>query len=196
MLWEKKIVSLLDDLGFQDVDGARGEKFQLGGHQIDACGGFSDTLLVVECKTTQELKRTTVRKVINEIRGKRFAINSGAGRDSIYQKYNRFFYMLIGQNYQFTLADKGHAITGSKIILHDDSFYDYYRELYKKIGHYAKFDLLGELGIRRGWDEKIQTIALKSAYGSLELFQFMLNPKELLEIATVARREKIGRAHV
>jgi DGQHR domain-containing protein len=101
--------------------------------------------------------------------------------------------MLIGQNYQFTIADKAHALAGgSKIILHDDSFHDYYRELYKKIGDYAKFDLLGELGIKRGWNENIQTIALQSTYGNLELFQFMLNPKELLEIATVARREKRG----
>ena len=192
LLWEKKMVSLLEDLGLQDVDGARGEKFQLGGHQIDACGGFSDTLLVIECKTHQELKKTTVRAVINEMRGKRAAINSGASKDPIYKKYNRFFHMLIGQNYQFPLSDKAHALTGSKIILKDDSFHDYYRELYKKIGRYAKFDLLGELGIRRGWRENIQTIALKSTFGTIELFQFMLNPKDLLEIATVARREKRG----
>ena len=89
MLWEKKIVSLLDDLGFQDVDGARGEKFQLGGHQIDACGGFSDTLLVIECKTHQELKKTTVRAVINEMRGKRYAIKSGVMKDPVYKKYTR-----------------------------------------------------------------------------------------------------------
>ena len=100
------MVSLLEDLGLQDVDGARGEKFQLGGHQIDACGGFSDTLLVIECKTHQELKKTTVRAVINEMRGKRTAINSGASKDPIYKKYNRFFHMLIGQNYQFPLSDK------------------------------------------------------------------------------------------
>ena len=55
------MVSLLNNLGFQDVDGARGEKFQLGGHQIDACEGFSDTLLVIECKTHQELKKKTVQ---------------------------------------------------------------------------------------------------------------------------------------
>ena len=48
LLWERKIVSLLEDLGFEDVDGARGEKFQLGGHQIDACGGFGEFLLVIE----------------------------------------------------------------------------------------------------------------------------------------------------
>ena len=73
-----------------------------------------------------------------------------------------------------------------------DDFYDYYRELHQKIGKYAIYDLLGELGIRRGWGENIQTVALKSTYGSVELFQFVLDPKYLLEIATVARREKRG----
>ena len=98
-----------------------------------------------------------------------------------YKKYTRCFHMLIGQNYQFTPADMYHAKKGSKIILKDDSFHDYYHELYKKFGTYAKFDLLGELEIRRGWGKNIQTIALKSTYGrakklsSLTLITFPTN---------------------
>tara|TARA_Y100000590_G_scaffold467910_1_gene648527 strand:+ start:100 stop:2214 length:2115 start_codon:yes stop_codon:yes gene_type:complete len=191
--WEKQVVKLLDDLGLENVDGARGEEFQLGGHQIDAVAGFGDVLVVFECKLGQELKKRQVRRVISEMRGKLLQIKRGARNHPIYGKYEYVFSILLAKNYQFSEADKEYASEHPKISLKADEFFDYYNELYKKLGEFAKFDLLGELGVRRKKYDHLKTIALRSEYGkTLELYQFMLNPKYLLEIATVARREKRG----
>jgi hypothetical protein len=69
-IWEKKVVKLLGDLGFEDVDGDRNNGFTLGGQQIDACGGVrvAGTLLVIECKTKAELAKKTVRGAIKDCR--------------------------------------------------------------------------------------------------------------------------------
>ena len=67
--WEKRVVRLLEDLRLDDVDGARGESFQLGDHQIDACGGFGNVLIVFECKLGQDLNKRNVRSTISELRG-------------------------------------------------------------------------------------------------------------------------------
>lgn len=205
-IWEKKVVKLLSDLGFEDVDGDRNNGFKLGGQQIDACGGVpaAGTLLVIECKTKDALAKKTVRGAIKDCRAMWTPIQKAAKKHKDYQKYTRMDMMILAENYQFTDADKEFAeksdnqgnYQGKKIILKSDDFYDYYRELYRKIDKFAIFDMLGELEIRRQWGESISTIALKTSFntkeGKSELFQFMLDPKKLLEIATVARREKRG----
>ena len=193
MEWEKRVVRLLEDLRLDDVDGARGESFQLGDHQIDACGGFGNVLIVFECKLGQDLKKRNVRSTISELRGKRLQIQRGMKNNDTYKKYDILIQVLLGKKYQYTEADKDYAKNDRlKIILKEDDFYDYYRDLLKTIGKYAKFDLLSELGVRKQNISRIQTLALKTYYAGVELFQFMLNPKLLLEIATVARREKRG----
>ena len=69
ILFEKKIKSFLEDLEFENVDGAR-DDFLINGLQVDACGGWENALLIIECKSAQELKRKSLRETINSLRGK------------------------------------------------------------------------------------------------------------------------------
>ena len=127
--WERRVVSLLEDMGLENPDGARGQAFALGGHQIDAIACFANVMMVFECKLGQELKTRSVRKQIQEMRGIRAQIKKGAKEDPIYGKYEHMFHILLAKNYQFTEADKDYAKNGgTPVLLKADEFFDYYLE--------------------------------------------------------------------
>lgn len=44
---EKDVIRLLEEFQFKDVNGGR--NFKIINTQVDACGGFEDYLLVLEC---------------------------------------------------------------------------------------------------------------------------------------------------
>ena len=45
--FEERFRRLLATMGLTDIDG--GPTFVLGGHQVDACGGIEDRLMVFDC---------------------------------------------------------------------------------------------------------------------------------------------------
>jgi len=67
--FEEKIKQFLQNLEFNDVDGAR-DNFLINGVQVDVCGGWENALLVIECKTKQKLGKKNLRSVISEFHGK------------------------------------------------------------------------------------------------------------------------------
>jgi len=67
--FEEKIKQFLQNLEFNDVDGAR-DNFLINGIQVDVCGGWENALLVIECKSKQKVGEMNLRSAINEFRGK------------------------------------------------------------------------------------------------------------------------------
>ena len=192
--FEEKIKQFLQNLEFNDVDGAK-DSFRIGypkEHQIDVIAGWENTVFVFECKSAREFNKTkNLKKYLYEFKGKIPEIEEGLKKHSTYKKYNNYRYILVvNEKVVLRPEDKGYANTKPFIYLWNEDFLEYYNNLYSYLKPYAKYDLLGEMGIRPLDSEPIRIPAFKVKFGDVIMYNFVINPKDLLEVAYVARREK------
>lgn len=187
--FENYVKNFLVKLGFLDVDGAR-DTFRINEIQVDACGGFDETLLIVECCMAMELKGKSLKSKINEFRGKSAIIEKGIEEHPKYGKYGNVRYILATRNIEVKRDDIVYANEYKpRIYLWDENFMEYYEDLFGKIGKYAKFNTLGEIGIRPSQQNPISVPAFMTSMGGRIMYSFVMDPKDLLEISYVARRE-------
>lgn len=192
--FEEDVRSLLKKLDFENVDGGR--TFKINNIQVDACAGWENALLIIECKTKQTLGKKSLRSYISEMRGKQKILEEGFAANSIYKKYTFFKHLLITRNIEIRKEDYDFANERPSIYIGNDDFLQYYSDLYGLIKPYAKYSLLGELRIRRVKAETISAPALRTRLKlndkEINMYTFLINPHDLLEVSYVARRE-IGR---
>jgi DNA sulfur modification protein DndB len=187
--FEETIKSFMEKLEFADVEGAK-DTFLINGIQVDVCGGHENTLLVVECTMRQELGRKSIREKIKELRGVAPSLEKGFKRHPTYKKYKFIRYILATRNIDIRREDIEFANAEiPRIYIWDDNFIAYYDDLYNKIKSYAKFNLLGEIGVRPSQQNIISVPAFLSAFGKIKMYTFMIDPRDLLEVSYVARRE-------
>jgi len=189
--FEERIKQFLQNLEFNDVDGAR-DDFRINGIQVDVCGGWENALLVIECKSKQELGQENLRSVINEFRGKILLLERGFKEHPKYSRYTFFKYIIVTRNILVRKADYEYANQHPDIYIWNDDFLEYYSNLYSYIKPYAKYDLLGEMRIRPVVQQPITVPAFQVKFGNVNVYNFVMNPRHLLEVAFVARRE-VGR---
>lgn len=188
--FEERMKGLLTKLEFDKVDG--GNTFVIGGHQVDIAAMFEKNILVFECKMSQEVKRKSLRKVINELKGKINPISEGFKRTDYWNKANFFkFILLVNQNIQIREEDVQEACKPPRIYLMKEEALEYYNELYSFLKPYAKYNLLGELGIKPLHTGPKKVLAFRTRYSpGINMYSFVINPKELIKFAYVARRER------
>ena len=186
--FEENIKQFLQDLEFNDIDGAR-DNFLINEIQIDVCGGWENALLVLECKTKRKLGKKNLRSAISEFRGKIPLLERGFKSHPKYKKYTFFKYIVVTKNIQVRKVDYDFANQRPSIYIWNDDFLKYYSDLYKYIKPYAKYDLLGEMRIRPIQKQPVIVPAFQIKFGNVNVYNFVINPKDLLEVAFVARRE-------
>src|SRR5437773_8261767 len=191
--FEGEIQDFLKSIGLQHVRGGRLAK--IGGIQVDAGGGAGDTYIVIDCHTSMENRKRSVRNKIKELRGVRLDLRKGIREDSKLWRYQDVRLVLCTKNVQVGPADKAFARRHPIVYLWDESFVDYYLELAQKIGDYALYGLLGELSIPATPElpeAYFRVPAFRTTVRGRTLYSFWANPEVLLRIAFVARRE-VGR---
>lgn len=186
--FENGVRQSLKRIGFKDVAG--GPDFRVGGHQIDACGGWDDILLVAECRQSSG-DIASIHDLISEVRGKQRAIKQGFRTLEKYQTYRRFQFAIITRNIRYTAGDREVASQRSTVHLIDSQTIDYYQRLASLIGQQgALFNFLGELQVEPRDFDLPRVPALKIQLGkNLPGYLFWCEPHELLKVAYVARRE-------
>jgi len=187
--FERKIKQFLENLEFNDVDGAR-DNFMINGIQVDVCGGWENALLVIECKSARELKKKSLRDAINILRGKIPLLEKGFKEHPTYNKYDYFRYIIATRNIKVRHEDIIFANQSPRIYIWNEDFIDYYEELYNFLNPYAKFSILGEMGIKPVQQNPISVPAFKVNIGGMDMYNFVMNPKDLLSVSYVARRER------
>ena len=190
--FEEEIVEFLRKLEFEHADGAK-DNFIINGIQVDACAGHENTLLIIECTRAEELKGKSLRDKIKEIRGSANTWEKGFKNHPIYKKYKDYKYVLAINNIEKRNVDIEFANSGKpRIYIWDDNFLEYYRDLHSKIKEYAKFNLLGEIHVRPVVQNTISVPAFLTTFGKIKMYAFLIDPRELLEVSYVARREVRG----
>jgi DGQHR domain-containing protein len=185
--FEEQIKNFLDKLGFIDIDGGK-DNFKLGGHQIDAIGGYDKVLMIIECTMKREIGRKSLREKLNAFKSKATAIERECKSHPTYKKYNVFRYAMAIKNIDIGYEDKQLAKQDPIITIWDDDFIEYYEDLYDKINRYAVLNLFGDMGVKPLNKPPISVPAFLTKFGNIEMYSFLINPKELLEVSYVARR--------
>ena len=124
--FEEKIKQFLQNLEFNDVDGAK-DSFIIGypkEHQIDVIAGWGNTVFVFECKSAREFNKTkNLKKDLYEFKGKIPEIEEGLKKHSTYKKYNNYRYILVvNEKVVLRPEDKGYANTIPFIYLWNEDF--------------------------------------------------------------------------
>lgn len=190
--FEEEVKSFLEDLSFSDVGGAN-DDFRIGGVRVDACAGHDDnTLIIVACTMSQDLKRKTLREKIKEFRETTSSIEKGIKKHELYKKYKSYKYILATKNIQTRKEDIDFANDANpRIYIIDDNCLKYYRDLHSKIKDYAKYNLLGELNVKPAIKSSFSIPAFLTKFGkNIKMYSFLANPRDLLEFSYVARRER------
>ncbi len=187
--FERQIIDFLHKkLAFKDVNG--GNTFRMGDIQVDACGGHEDTLLVFECHLSNKRSSKSIREKIQIFRGNIPILSKAFHKDPVYRKYknNKFIITLkniipIETDYKFA-DEKPHQIS-----IWSEQLIDYYSGLIDKIGQAAKYNLLGEIGVKPRLENIISVPALFTKLGNYNTYSFLVDPQKLIESAYVARRD-------
>ena len=186
--FEETILNFLKRSGFKDVRGGR--TFRIKGIQIDAIGGYGDTVFVIECYAAKSSTRS-IREKIKSFRGVIPDISRGLRRHKTYKKYKNHLFVLALKNIIPKKRDLTFAINSKyKIIIWDKDFLLYYFKLSKVLEKYTIYQILGELGIfpiKRKF--KVRSFKVELA-NNIYAYSFWVNPKDLLEYTYVARRER------
>jgi DGQHR domain-containing protein len=186
--FERDIRSLLKRSGFDDVNG--GPRFRLGDRQVDACGGSEETLLMIECKTSQRVAPRLADE-IGSFRNKAQSLSRAAGQHSVYGRYRQHIFILATD---FDVHSKDRKVAGRKVKVWDRAFTSHYEALASRIGRFAKFSILAELGIQPKHRVEACLPCIKHSMRKVNLFLFMADPHMILPWTYVARRE-VGREH-
>ena len=181
--------------------------------QIDAIGRIGKTLFIIECKQTenfdgnysgleQEIHKHDRRIDLFEKQlfgDKPFKENAEIFSSTKWKDCELVVGVFALDNIKIGKKSTNDvALKKYKFEKWDNNFIDYYTDLESKIGKYAQYDMLGDMKIENDDDEPIATWALKTEIKNLktkkitQYYQFLIDPRKLLKIATVARRERPG----
>jgi DNA sulfur modification protein DndB len=193
-IFEEKVRIFLEALNFKDVDSGQGS--WLSRYQIDACGGYEKTFLVIECKSSENPK---LKKLINEINtfsGKKAEIES-AIKEKFGNKYAQVKYVLAIDDIEISDKDKISA-KENDIYIWGSNYIKTGHELYSILGelaiHYVLKELeIGSLKIKDDDDASDYVVpSFRITYGETKLYSFFISAEKMLKLAYVLRLQPIN----
>lgn len=186
--FEDEVKKFLDDMDFNDIKGAT--DFKIGDKQVDVGGGINNTYVIIDC-TTSFKDTKSIRNKIEQMRGNYNVYIQGLKEHDSLTKYNDIRLVIATKNFKINESDLSNVENKPKVYLWNTKFFEYYSDLNKKIGKYAKFELARELHIK-DMNKAINRIPAIKVIDKDETAFYLgsINPLDLLEICYVARRER------
>ena len=192
--FEEKTWCVFSKLGFDEINIDRNFKIPISDNskvnskQIDVFVKDNNVALIIECKSSIEMKKRSLRSEINEINGYREEIIK-----FLKNKYDRNLkigFLLVTKNISFNSSDLELAKTHNITII-DEEKLDYYSTITEQIGTSAKYQLLAEVFEGIGINNLNCSVpAIRSKIGGQTFYCFMIEPSYLLPIAYVAHKLK------
>jgi hypothetical protein len=174
--FENRVRDFLRDLHFDSDSLDGGKRFSINNIQIDAIAGHEKTLFVIECTTRRRL-----RNKIQELKGSIRIIKEGIAEHAVYGRYTNVHFVIATNGRHVISEDQLFSQLEPRIFLWDGSFLDYYENLYKIIGEYAKYNLLGEMDVGPSDESPIEILAIKAKMREFPVYQFFVKPRRLLK---------------
>lgn len=192
--FEDEVWTMVANLGFDQINKDRhfripySDDFTLT-QQVDVVGIDKETILIIECKATDEKKKGNFKEAIEAIGGKKEGILK-ALRKIFPETKHRVKFIFATKNYIITDQDKT-RLENFGISHFDEDIVQYYRSLTAHLGKSTRYQLLGLLCEGQTIPELENKIpAIKGEMGGHTYYSFSIEPEKLLKIGYVLHRNK------
>ena len=164
--------------------------------QIDVFAKDDEAIILVECKSSEEPKKRSFQKDINEIQGIREKIIKSIRKHYGRDKKLKVGWIFATRNVTWSKPDIERTKDASILVLSDMNI-DYYDNLTSHIGKAAKYQLMADLfGKQKIPELDIVVPAIKGSIGNTEFYTFNIEPSKLLKIAFISHRAKMDKGTV
>jgi DGQHR domain-containing protein len=187
--FENEVREFMGKIQFSDREGS--DSFRVGDKQVDAAGGLDNIYVIVDCVTTiEKVESNSIRSKIEKWRGNYSIFKEGMKNRENLKKYNDIRLVIAIRNFKPKESDIELARKNPTVYLWDSQFFDYYTNLYDKIGIYSQYELKRELEIPiTNTITNIPALKIGEENGA-GFYMGIANPLDLLKVSYVARRER------
>lgn len=197
--FENKVWLLFYRLGFTTLNKGRNFKltYSTNGNeltqQIDVFAADDESILIVECKSSEKLdKKTNFKTEIEAIGGKRGGLIQ-AVRKLFPNKNLKVGFIFATNNYAISQPDKA-RMAELKIIHFDEDTIKYYNELLNHIGLAARYQLLGNIFAGQKIPEMNNLVpAIQGEMGNHTYYSFSIEPDKLLKLGFVLHHDNANK---
>lgn len=188
--FEDRVWALCAKMNFEYINPDQNFKLKLKNgskKQIDVFACDSDTILILECKSTHERKRASCQKEINELVGLKSRLRFSAQK--LIPGKQKVAFVFCTNNVVLSKNDRLRLKNDSIFHFNQDTI-EYYEQLTDHLGNGAKYQLFGELFAGQDIPElknKIPAIKGKVSAGHT-IYSFCIDPKYLLKIGYILHR--------
>lgn len=191
--FEDTIWCLMLDLGFHSLNRDRNLRipYEKQGNltqQIDVLAIDDESILVIECKSSTGVRRTSsFKNDIEAIGGRKEGINATLRKEFPNKKY-KISYIFATKNYNLTEQDKD-RLQAFGIHHFDEESVKYYDDLAKQLGHSARYQLEASLFHNTTIPElENKVAAIQGKMGGHTYYAFSIEPEKLLKVGYVLHR--------
>ena len=158
--------------------------------QIDVFAADDETILIVECKSSEDLNEVQFKKDIEKLHGQM----EGLRKCALKQYPGRKVKFIWATHNCIMSAKDIKRLQEWDIIFFSDSTIQYYSELVKHLGTCSRYQLLGNL-LANTESKKMQNkvLAIKGKMGGHEYYEFSIEPEKLLKIGYVLHRNEANK---
>ena len=158
--------------------------------QIDVFAADDETILIVECKSSEDLNEVQFKKDIEKLHGQM----EGLRKCALKQYPGRKVKIIWATHNCIMRAKDIKRLQEWDIIFFSDSTIQYYSELVKHLGTCSRYQLLGNL-LANTEIKKMQNkvLAIKGKMGGHEYYEFSIEPEKLLKIGYVLHRNEANK---
>lgn len=191
--FEDEVWTLFSSMGFTTLNKDRFFKMAYDPNnpditkQIDVFAVDEETILFVECKAAETMKKSSFKDEIESIGGIRQGLYNEVKKNFPNRKIK---YIFAVKNYYLSEVDKERLKTFN-IHCFDEHTIKYYSGLSRHLGSSARYQLLGQLFAGQkivGMENKVA--AIEGKMGGYTYYSFNIEPEKLLKISYVLHRNE------
>tara|TARA_B110001452_G_C15226714_1_gene425133 strand:+ start:63 stop:2402 length:2340 start_codon:yes stop_codon:yes gene_type:complete len=189
VLFEDQVWVVLAKMGFKQMNGDSNLKLPyskdptIPGRQTDVFAADDETILIIECKSSEEMQKKSLQTIINDFATvKRGAIPF---LKDFFDENRKVKFILATNN--IIISDNDRKRLEELQITHfNQDDISYYEQLTSYLGQAAKYQLLGRLFKNQEIPElKNKVPAIKGKMGSHTYYSFSIEPDTLLKLSYI-----------
>lgn len=194
--FEDRVWFLFYQMGFSYLNKDRNFKMQYDyknpdfTQQIDVFAADDETVLIVECKSAENMKDGVFKKDIEALHSQMDGLRKTALKQFPGRKVK-----FIWATHNYIMSPKDiQRMQDWGIVFFSDSTLQYYNELVKHLGTCARYQLLGNLLANteiKNMQNKVP--AIKGTMGGYDYYEFAIEPEKLLKIGYVLHRNEANK---
>jgi DNA sulfur modification protein DndB len=195
--FEDRVWSSMAKMGFEQMNGSTNLKLiysnqtNIPGRQIDVFACDKETILIIECKSSEELKKKSMQTIINDF----ITVKNGSSiflQKLFYREKRKVKFILATNNLILSDIDK-ERLKAEHIEHFNQDDIEYYDQLNDRLGQASKYQLLGRLFKNQEIPQLENKVpAIQGKMGGYTYYSFSLEPEKLLKIGYILHRTEIN----